>query len=68
MNSPKLITGVSWFAIAVLVAHAVRGWAMQLRWVSAVIELAAAAVIGWQWWLLTRQKPALGMSTRAQDT
>jgi hypothetical protein len=65
MNSPKLVTAVAWFAIAVLVAHAIRGWAMQLRWVSAVIELAAAVVIAWQWWHLTRRSPAPAVDTRA---
>ena len=56
MNKPTIVTAIAWFAIAVLVAHGARGWAIQLRWVSAVIEFAAAGVIAWQWWLLTRSK------------
>jgi hypothetical protein len=57
MNRSTIATAISWFAIAVLVAHGARGWAMQLRWVSAVIEFAAAGVIAWLWWLLRRSTP-----------
>ena len=56
MNTNRYATVVAWIAIVVLLAHALRGWISQHRWVSAVVEIASAAVIAWQWWLLSRYK------------
>jgi hypothetical protein len=60
MNTNRYATVVAWVAIVVLLLHAIRGWVSQLRWVSAIVEIAAAAVIAWQWRLLSRYKAAPG--------
>src|SRR4051812_41398633 len=56
MNTNRYATVVAWVAIVVLLLHAIRGWVSQLRWVSAIVEIAAAGVIAWQWRLLSRDK------------
>lgn len=48
--NPRFAGLVALISALVLVAHAVLAFT-KLRWVTAVIELVAAAVLLWQWWL-----------------
>ena len=54
MNNTRIATIVAWIAVVVLVVHGIRAWASQMRWVTGVVEIVAAAVMAWVALLLSR--------------
>ena len=56
MNRTRLANLVAGAAIIVLLVHGGRAYFSQKRWVTAVIEVAAALVMAWQLYLLSRSK------------
>ena len=54
MNNTRIATIVAWIAVVVLLVHGIRAWASQMRWVTGVVEIVAAAVMAWVALLLSR--------------
>jgi len=64
MNRTRIANIVAGIAILVLLSHAARAFLSQKRWVTAVVEVAAAIVMAWQLYLLSRYKEPLDVYTR----
>ena len=64
MNGTRVVNVVALTTIVVLLVHAGRALVSQKRWVTAVIEVLAAAVMAWQLYLLASKKEPLGAKAR----
>jgi threonine/homoserine/homoserine lactone efflux protein len=62
MNNARIATIVAWIAVVVLVAHGIRAWVSQARWVTGVVEIVAAGVMAWVALLLSRGTEPAGAS------
>jgi hypothetical protein len=57
MRNTNLVRVVAAITIVVLVIHGIRGWTVQRRWVSCVIEVVAAIIVAWLWWVIEQYRP-----------